>query len=227
MYFVEQRNKPHLLADYLKRTASKRTLVFTRTKHGADKVVKHLSKSGIRAEAIHGNKSQAARERALLSFKSQKPHVLVATDIAARGLDIDDVSHVVNFDLPMVAELYVHRIGRTGRAGASGIAVSFCGRDERSMLRSIERLTRQTLAVEREQPQYPTRDPIDVERTPETEGGAGRPGNGRKPYFGKSKSPGQRPFRDSGSNQAGHGAQGARPSGAKKRRRRTASAAGR
>jgi ATP-dependent RNA helicase RhlE len=229
VYFVEQRNKPHLLADYLKRTASKRTLVFTRTKHGADKVVKHLSKSGIRAEAIHGNKSQAARERALLSFKSHKPPVLVATDIAARGLDIDDVSHVVNFDLPMVAELYVHRIGRTGRAGASGIAVSFCGRDERSMLRSIERLTRQTLAVEGDQPQYPTREPIDIERAPEAEGGAGRPGrrNGKKPHFGKSKSSGQRPFRDSGSNQAGHGAQGARPGGAKKRRRRPASAAGR
>ncbi|HXT60170.1 MAG TPA: helicase-related protein, partial [Pirellulales bacterium] len=229
VYFVEQRNKPHLLADYLKRTASKRMLVFTRTKHGADKVVKHLSKSGIRAEAIHGNKSQAARERALLSFKSHKPPVLVATDIAARGLDIDDVSHVVNFDLPMVAELYVHRIGRTGRAGASGIAVSFCGRDERSMLRSIERLTRQTLAVEGDQPQYPTREPIDIERAPEAEGGAGRPGrrNGKKPHFGKSKSPAQRPFRDSGSNQAGHGAQGARPSGAKKRRRRPASAAGR
>jgi ATP-dependent RNA helicase RhlE len=153
--------------------------------------------------------------------------VLVATDIAARGLDIDDVSHVVNFDLPMVAELYVHRIGRTGRAGASGIAVSFCGRDERSVLRSIERLTRQTLAVERDQPQYPTREPIDVERTPEA-AGAGRPAfrGGKKPHFGKPKSHGQRSFRDSGSNQGGQSAQSGRPSGAKKRRRRPASAAG-
>ena len=103
--------------------------------------------AGIRAEAIHGNKSQNARQRALAQFKSQHPPVLVATDIAARGLDIDDVSHVVNFDLPMTPEIYVHRIGRTARAGAAGIAVTFCDREERSMLREIERLTRQRLPV--------------------------------------------------------------------------------
>jgi ATP-dependent RNA helicase RhlE len=228
VYFVEQRNKPHLLAHYLKETASKRTLVFTRTKHGADKVVRHLSKAGIRAEAIHGNKSQAARERALHSFKSQHPPVLVATDIASRGLDIDNVSHVVNFDLPMTPEIYVHRIGRTGRAGASGVAVTFCDRDERSMLKSIERLTRQTLAVEQGQPTYPKREAIDVQRTPEPESGAGRPAHGgaKKPHFGKRKPQGQRPF-------GGHSSKpgGAKPSGAsngrKRRRRRPTSAAGR
>lgn len=206
VYFVDQQNKPHLLAHFLKQTASKRTLVFTRTKHGADKVVRHLSKAGIRAEAIHGNKSQSARERALHSFKSHKPPVLVATDIAARGLDIDDVSHVVNFDLPMVAEVYVHRIGRTGRAGATGIAVSFCGRDERSLLRSIERLTRQTLAVERAEIQYPTREPVDVQRSPEPENRSGKPAHapGKKPPFGKRKS-GQtkRRFGETQTNQAG------------------------
>lgn len=224
VYFVEQRNKPHLLAHYLKETASKRTLVFTRTKHGADKVVRHLSKSGIRAEAIHGNKSQAARERALHSFKSQHPPVLVATDIASRGLDIDNVSHVVNFDLPMTPEIYVHRIGRTGRAGASGIAVTFCDRDERSMLKSIERLTRQALAVAQGQPMYPKREAIDIERTPEPEQGPGRPahGGGKKPHFGKRKPQGQRPF-------GGHGSKpsGGASNGRKRRRRRPTSAAGR
>lgn len=229
VYFVEQRNKPHLLAHYLKETASKRTLVFTRTKHGADKVVRHLSKSGIRAEAIHGNKSQAARERALHSFKSQHPPVLVATDIASRGLDIDNVSHVVNFDLPMTPEIYVHRIGRTGRAGASGIAVTFCDRDERSMLKSIERLTRQALAVAQQQPTYPKREPIDVQRTPEPEQGAGRPAHGgaKKPHFGKRKPQGQRPFGGHGSKPGGSKPGGGASNGRKRRRRRPTSAVGR
>ena len=160
VFLVDQRHKPQLLVHWLKRTGTTRALVFTRTKHGADKVAKHLVKSGIRAEAIHGNKSQAARERALRSFKSQHPPVLVATDVASRGLDIDDVSHVVNFDLPMVPEIYVHRIGRTGRAGASGIAVSFCDGGERSQLRAIERLTRQTLSIEKDQPVYVGQPPV-------------------------------------------------------------------
>jgi ATP-dependent RNA helicase RhlE len=194
VYHVDQRNKPHLLAHFLKQTAIKRALVFTRTKHGADKVVRYLSRSGIRAEAIHGNKSQAARERVLQSFKSQKPPVLIATDVAARGLDIDDVSHVVNFDLPMVPEVYVHRIGRTGRAGAAGIAVSFCDREERSLLRSIERLTRLALSVEDEQPQYPTREAIDIQRSPAAEKPSSRPGRGpgKQGPFGKSRSGQQR-----------------------------------
>jgi ATP-dependent RNA helicase RhlE len=147
VYFVEKQGKPHLLARYLSQEQARRTLVFTRTKHGADKLVKSLTQAGIRAQAIHGNKSQNARQHALAQFKSQHPPVLVATDIAARGLDIDSVSHVVNFDLPLTPELYVHRIGRTGRAGAEGIAVTFCDRQERSLLRDIERLTRQRLPI--------------------------------------------------------------------------------
>ena len=147
VYFVDRGNKPHLLAHYLRSQAAERAIVFTRTKHGADKLVRVLQRDGIRAEAIHGNKSQNARQRALAQFKSQHPPVLVATDIAARGLDIDSVSHVINFDLPMTAEIYVHRIGRTARAGAAGIAVTFCDREERSMLRDIERLTRQQLTA--------------------------------------------------------------------------------
>jgi ATP-dependent RNA helicase RhlE len=147
VYFVDRGNKPQLLAHYLREQAAQRALVFTRTKHGADKLVRSLLKAGIQAQAIHGNKSQTARERALAQFKSHRPPVLVATDIASRGLDIDAVSHVINFDLPMTAEIYVHRIGRTARAGAAGVAVTFCDREERPMLRDIERLTRQRLCV--------------------------------------------------------------------------------
>jgi ATP-dependent RNA helicase RhlE len=147
VYFVDRGQKSTLLAHYLRDQAAHRALVFARTKHGADKLVRALERAGIAAAAIHGNKSQNARQRALAQFKSHRPPVLVATDIASRGLDIDAVTHVINFDLPMTAEIYVHRIGRTARAGAAGIAVTFCDRDERSMLRDIERLTRQRLDV--------------------------------------------------------------------------------
>lgn len=151
VYMVEPRQKPQLLARFLQKSSSTRTLVFSRTKHGADKIVRGLLREGIRAAAIHGNKSQAARKRVLDSFKSDMLPVLIATDIAARGLDVDDISHVINYDMPQDAETYVHRIGRTGRAGAAGIAVSFCGRDEQSQLRLIERLIRRSIAVEPQQ----------------------------------------------------------------------------
>ena len=144
---VETRNKLNLLIDLLKNSAMPRTLVFTRTKHGADKVVKGLVKERIESAAIHGNKSQSQRERALAGFKSSKLRVLVATDIAARGIDIDGVSHVVNYDLPFVPDSYVHRIGRTARAGASGEAVAFCDAEERPLLRDIERTIRQKIPV--------------------------------------------------------------------------------
>ncbi|MFZ5675019.1 MAG: DEAD/DEAH box helicase [Pseudomonadota bacterium] len=144
---VETRNKLNLLIDLLKNGAMPRTLVFTRTKHGADKVVKGLTKERIESAAIHGNKSQSQRERALAGFKSSKLRVLVATDIAARGIDIDGVSHVVNYDLPFVPDSYVHRIGRTARAGASGEAVAFCDAEERPLLRDIERTIRQKIPV--------------------------------------------------------------------------------
>jgi ATP-dependent RNA helicase RhlE len=155
VYFVQSRHKPQLLTHFLQNTAFTRTLVFARTKHGADKIVKQLNRAGYRAAAIHGNKSQNVRQRALDAFKSNRTPILVATDVAARGLDVDGISHVVNYDLPDVPEMYVHRIGRTARAGATGIATSFCAHEERGQLRQIERLTRQTLTVKRNQPEYP------------------------------------------------------------------------
>ncbi len=165
-----------------------RTLVFTRTKHGADRVVRHLVAAGIGADAIHGNKSQPQRERALAFFKAGKSRVLVATDIAARGIDIDAVSHVINFELPNVPEQYVHRIGRTARAGAGGEAISFCAGDERGYLKDIEKLTRQTIEVRPLPPGFvaaaaklPKPSAAEVfrdERSPRGGGGRGEPGRG-------------------------------------------------
>lgn len=152
LYFVEKENKKHLLIHLLKDAGIKSALVFTRTKHGADKVVKELNRVGIGAEAIHGNKSQNARQRALGNFKSGETRVLVATDIAARGIDVDNLSHVINFELPNVPETYVHRIGRTGRAGASGIAYSFCDQEEKEFLRDIQKLIANTVPVVTEHP---------------------------------------------------------------------------
>jgi ATP-dependent RNA helicase RhlE len=145
--FVAAGEKPALLAHTLRDLAVDRALVFTRTKHGADKVVRKLTSEGIQAAAIHGNKSQPQRERALAAFRSGHCRVLVATDIAARGVDVPGVSHVINYEIPNVPEQYVHRIGRTARAGAAGIAVSFVAEDERAYLRDIEKLTRQKLDV--------------------------------------------------------------------------------
>jgi ATP-dependent RNA helicase RhlE len=145
VYRVERHDKPALLAHLVHALPMHRTLVFTRTKHGADRVVRHLHTRGIRAEAIHGNKSQNARERALANFIDNKVAVLVATDIASRGIDVDGITHVVNYDLTHEPETYVHRIGRTGRAGASGEAVSFCDREEVDNLKAIERLLRRPI----------------------------------------------------------------------------------
>jgi ATP-dependent RNA helicase RhlE len=140
--FVNQSEKPALLQAVLRGEGVERSLVFTRTKHGADRVVRQLGNAGIEAAAIHGNKSQGQRERALDMFKRGTCKVLVATDIAARGIDVDGVSHVINYELPNVPESYVHRIGRTARAGATGQAIAFCADDERPFLRDIEKLTR-------------------------------------------------------------------------------------
>ena len=145
--FVPSDRKRQLLAGMLRDPAFGRVLVFTRTKHGADRVARHLGDSGVVAAAIHGNKSQPQRERALAAFRAGDARVLVATDIAARGIDVDGVSHVVNFDLPNVPEDYVHRIGRTARAGARGIAIAFCSDEERPYLRDIEKLTRRSIQV--------------------------------------------------------------------------------
>lgn len=140
VYYVDKPNKKALLTHLLQDNTIESALIFTRTKHGANKVTKDLSKAGITADAIHGNKSQNARQNALKNFKSKQTRVLVATDIAARGIDVDDLSHVINYDIPNVPETYVHRIGRTGRAGASGIAFSFCDREEKAYLASIHKL---------------------------------------------------------------------------------------
>jgi ATP-dependent RNA helicase RhlE len=145
---VETRQKPGLLAELMIDKAVDRALVFTRTKRGADRVTRHLADAGIEATAIHGNKSQGQREHALAGFRAGRTRVLVATDIAARGIDVEAVSHVINFDLPNIPESYVHRIGRTARAGAGGIAISFCDAEERPYLRSIEALIRQKLPLE-------------------------------------------------------------------------------
>ncbi|MBJ2175493.1 DEAD/DEAH box helicase [Aureibaculum sp. A20] len=152
IYFVHKKAKIKLLIHLLETQSINSTLVFSRTKHGANKIVKLLEKSGINAAAIHGNKSQGARVKALEGFKDGKIKVLVATDIAARGIDIDELALVVNYDLPNIAETYVHRIGRTGRAKASGIAVSFCDQEERAYLRDIEKLIKQKIPVISEHP---------------------------------------------------------------------------
>jgi ATP-dependent RNA helicase RhlE len=180
VYFVEKRNKPVLLAHLLNNNAITRALVFTRTKHGADRVVRQLEKFGIRAEAIHGNKSQNARQRALANFKSGKTTVLIASDIAARGIDIDEITHVVNFDLPNEPETYVHRIGRTARAGASGMAVSFCDSEERSYLQSIQRLIRKEIPVRKDHPTYPARSVADELVQRSGGHGHGNHGGGRR-----------------------------------------------
>jgi ATP-dependent RNA helicase RhlE len=152
VYFVETRQKRQLLEHVLGDPRVTRALVFTRTKHGANRVTRQLERTALRAEAIHGNKSQSARERALGNFKSGHTRVLVATDIAARGIDVESISHVINYDLPNVPESYVHRIGRTARAGSSGVAISFCDTEERAYLRDIQKLIRKEIPVVREHP---------------------------------------------------------------------------
>jgi ATP-dependent RNA helicase RhlE len=152
VYHVEKENKASLLLHILHDSTIKSVLVFTRTKHGADKVAKFLNRAGVNADSIHGEKSQTARQRALSLFKAGQLRVLVATDIAARGIDVDALSHVINFDLPNVPETYVHRIGRTGRAGASGTAFSFVDAEERAYLKDINKLIAQSIPVVEDQP---------------------------------------------------------------------------
>ncbi|MGB3235692.1 MAG: DEAD/DEAH box helicase, partial [Ferruginibacter sp.] len=152
LFFVEKQNKRALLEHILKNKDIETALVFTRTKHGADKVVKDLHRAGISAEAIHGNKSQNARQRALSNFKNRTTRILVATDIAARGIDVDDLTHVINYELPEVPETYVHRIGRTGRAGANGISFSFCEAEETADLQDIQKLIGKNIPVQDQHP---------------------------------------------------------------------------
>jgi ATP-dependent RNA helicase RhlE len=199
IYFVDKGNKNALLVDILKNEKIKTALVFTRTKHGADKVQKVLAKSNIKAEAIHGNKSQNARQRALNGFKDQTIRVLVATDIAARGIDVDELEYVINYDISNIAETYVHRIGRTGRAGANGTAFSFCDAEEKAYLKDIEKLISKKIPVIDSHP-YPLMDHNPVKAAPQQNRNRSRqgqpktnaPGNGSaskgpKKWFGKPR----------------------------------------
>jgi ATP-dependent RNA helicase RhlE len=164
----------------LKNEKIKTALVFTRTKYGADKVVKVLQKKNITAEAIHGNKAQNARQKALSGFKAQTTRVLVATDIAARGIDVDDLEYVINFEIPNISETYVHRIGRTGRAGASGTAISFCDAEEKEYLRDIEKLITKKLKVVDDHP-YPllNNNPVKPVKQPFTKRTPNRVGSSK------------------------------------------------
>ncbi len=201
VYFVDKGDKKALLNHILKDKSIQSALVFTRTKHGADKVVKDLSRAGITAEAIHGNKSQNARQRALNNFKSRTTRVLVATDIAARGIDVDELTHVINFELPNVPETYVHRIGRTGRAGASGIAFSFCDHEEKDFLKDIHKLIAKDIPVNDKHP-YPMKQMTSVERIKEEMKATSGQRQGRS-RNGSGQRSGQRRY--SGGNKSGSG----------------------
>jgi ATP-dependent RNA helicase RhlE len=187
--FVSMANKRSLLSDLLANPAITSSIVFTRTKHGANRVVKHLDRIGVKSAAIHGNKSQGARTRALAGFKDGTIRVMVATDVAARGIDVDNISHIINFDLPHPAEVYVHRIGRTGRAGAGGEAISFCDETESDYLRAIESLIKKRLEANENHEWHDgsIRDsrPPPKKQQQRGRGGGGRGGGGRGGYGGR------------------------------------------
>lgn len=187
IYYVDKGNKNNLLLNILEDAGIKSALVFTRTKHGANKVVKLLNASKIEAEAIHGNKSQAARQRALNNFKEQSIRVLVATDIAARGIDVDELQYVINYEIPNVPETYVHRIGRTGRAGSDGTAISLCDAQEKSFWRDIEKLIGKKVPVIHDH-QYPLVDhnPVEPEKQPHHKSAHSRNYGPKKNNPGKS-----------------------------------------
>ncbi len=210
---VDPANKVKLLMDLLSDSNMTRTLVFTRTKHGADKVMKHLSNAGLTAAAIHGNKSQNNRERALAGFKAGKILVLVATDIAARGIDVESVSHVVNYDLPHVPESYVHRIGRTARAGADGSAIAFCTPEDRGLLRDIEKTIRAQVPVKEHELGLK-----GVQQLAPTFGW--NPAGKDKPQGAKPHHRGQKPNRNHGNGNAnGQPKQGQKPQGSQQPKR--------
>ena len=185
VYHVPKKNKKSLLIHLLKDESIKSVIVFSRTKHGANKIAKYLEKAGVAAAAIHGNKSQNQRQLALNNFKEGNIRVLVATDIAARGIDIDELSHVINYDLPDVAETYVHRIGRTGRAGASGVAITFCDEEEKAMFRSIEKVIGKSIPVLAEE-EYEIIQPVvqPVQKKSNNQGNKNNKNNKNRNYRG-------------------------------------------
>ena len=220
--FVQKADKRRLLAHLIKQGDVERAIVFTRTKHGANRLVKHLDRAGIACQAIHGNKTQNARTRALDAFRSGRLRILIATDVASRGIDVDDVSHVFNFDLPNVSESYVHRIGRTARAGREGIAIAFCDESEGGYLRDIERLIGLTIEVEDEHPWHDEHliPPADA-RAPKSRNGSNR---GRRGDSGGRNSGGRSGGGRSGGRRPGAGkvskSRSGTSSGAPRRRRR-------
>ena len=198
IYFVSKKGKPKLLRHLLLEEDIPSAIVFSRTKHGANRIVRELSKKDIIAEAIHGNKSQNARQQALKNFKGGKTKVLVATDIAARGIDIDELSHVINYDLPNIAETYVHRIGRTGRANASGQAISFCDIEERAYLKDIQKLIDQRIPVVEDHPfvnqeeeviELSKNRQIQHGRSKNQKNNSHQGGNRKKKYFSRRSKP--------------------------------------
>jgi ATP-dependent RNA helicase RhlE len=212
LYYVEKNDKRSLLAHILKDKEIKTALVFTRTKHGADKVVKDLHKLNITAEAIHGNKSQNARQRALTNFKARTTRVLIATDIAARGIDIDELTHVINYEIPNIPETYVHRIGRTGRAGASGIAFTFCDAEEIDFLKDIHKLIGKEIPVNAEHPYVMSPQSIVANHAASKDKPKGKGGGQKRGRaFGRSDKP-QRPSGGGGGRSEG-GMSGGRPGG--------------
>ena len=192
LYMVNRQGKPALLEHLLDDEKAARVVVFTKTKHGADRVSRRLEHAGITSDAIHGNKAQNNRQRALQAFRTGKIRVLVATDVAARGLDVDGITHVINYDLPMEPEAYVHRIGRTGRAGATGVAISFCDHEERGLLRDIERLTgKQVPQVALPTDMLPA-TPLPIEERREQRAyGSSRAGYGKPPQSGSGRPDGR------------------------------------
>lgn len=186
VYFVEKKDKPELLIHLLEDPSITRVLVFSRTKYGADKLARRLNKARIKADAIHGNKSQNARQKALSHFKNGQIRVLVATDIAARGIDVEELPCVINYELPNVPETYVHRIGRTGRAGASGTAWSFCDVEERPYLRDISKLTAQSIPVIESHPYHSTEKPFEA-RNGNNRPAAGNPPSKKRFHRNRSK----------------------------------------
>ncbi|WP_299707696.1 DEAD/DEAH box helicase [uncultured Pontibacter sp.] len=205
VYFVEKNDKRDLLRHLLTDSEIDRVLVFTRTKHGADRVAKDLNKANIQAEAIHGNKSQNARQRALSNFKAGSTRVLVATDIAARGIDVEELSHVINFELPNEPETYVHRIGRTGRAGNAGVALSFCDSEERAYLRDIQKLINKQIKVDANHPfGLPEHLSVNLEHAKKPKGPAGREPRNRAASNNGNRAGGNRPTGNSnGGNRSG------------------------
>jgi len=192
LFFVEKNDKKKLLIHILNDKSIKSALIFSRTKHGADKITKDLVKAGIKTEAIHGNKSQNARQKALSNFKSGQIKALIATDIAARGIDIDELSHVINFELPNIPETYVHRIGRTGRAGSSGIAYSFCDEEEMEYLKDIQKLIGKEIPVVEDQPYHMRGASFIMSKSTKKKGGSGKKPNPSSGNAAMSGSPNRR-----------------------------------